>query len=100
MCHRKLSRTLLFSVYIRLQPEILVRKGLNLFMEEESTVLPLEFVAQLLCWNRTATYKGKIYSSLGQLLLCKLECVWESLVYLTELQDPSSASKFLPTPSC
>lgn len=100
ICHRKLNRTLLFSVYIHLQCERLVRKGLNLFMEKESTrlILPLELLAQLLSWNRTATYKGKMYSSMRQLLLCIIAGIIS--VHDRELQDPSPACKFFPTPSC
>lgn len=84
ICHRQLNRRLLFSAYVHLQSKGLVWKGLNLFMEKEITILPLEFLAQLLSWNRTATCKGKMYSFLRQLLLCIIQCVWESLVYMTE----------------
>lgn len=52
---QKAKQIVALCVYIHLQSESLVRKGLNLFMEKEITILPLEFLAQLLSWNRTAT---------------------------------------------
>lgn len=97
--HQKLNRALLFSACIPYKPERLGRKGLNLFMEKDYNPAPGIF-SSTFALEQDCEYKGKMYSSVRQLLLCitvRLEII---SVHDRELQDLSPACKSFPTPSC